>query len=138
MPSKAFLKEGQLKKDAEEAIFQWTFESSRAVAGQRALYTTLLRKNGDLTCNCLGWTMYTSKKTKEKEKAKTKSPVPPPRSCKHTKMVYDESRQILKDYHTGKALPEMTLVGGTNSVNMAALPSKAPTGVKFGRRVILD
>lgn len=107
------------KKDAP-AIFQWTFESSQSVGGQKAVYSTLLRSNGDMTCNCPGWRF---KKGDE-------------RICKHTKQVADEGKKLLKDFKAGKELPAMELVGAGNIVSTAN--PKKEGDLKYGRRIILD
>lgn len=111
----------KVKKENAPAIFQWTNASSQEVSGQRAVYSTLLRKNGDLTCNCPGWVF---------KRAGT-------RSCKHTRQVEAEAKQILKDYRAGKQLPEMELVGG-NAVVSTAKPKKDDGSLKYGRVIVWD
>lgn len=108
------------KKVAAPAIFQWTFESSQNVGGQKAVYSTLLRSNGDLTCNCPGWIFKRGSD----------------RFCKHTKMVEEEGKKLFKDHKAGKPLPEMELVGTGNIAQTAN--SKKNDDLKYGRRIILD
>ncbi len=108
------------KKKPAPAIFQWTFQSSQDVGGQKAVYSTLLRSNGDMTCNCPGWIFKRGDD----------------RFCKHTKMVEAEGKKLYKDHKTGKELPAMELVGAGN-INVAANPKKE-SDLKYGRTIILD
>lgn len=108
------------KKKPSPAIFQWTFQSSQDVGGQKAVYSTLLRSNGDMTCNCPGWIFKRGTD----------------RFCKHTKMVEVEAKGLYKDHKAGKELPAMELVGAGN-IAIAANPKKEGD-LKYGRRIILD
>lgn len=109
------------KKKVSAPIFQWTFLSSKEVAGVRAVYTTLLREDYKLSCNCGGWIF-----------AKDKND----RKCRHTKEVLEESKDIIAKYKAGKALPEMTVMD--TQLVVANSKKAAGTGPKYGRVIELD
>lgn len=88
-------------------------------------YTTLLYRDGFMTCNCPGWTMQ--KKDKETgEKL--------PRRCRHTDDYGSEARLI----HTGKKPPHL----GANDELLFKLQTEAAKNVRVDvrpvRKMILD
>lgn len=101
-------------------IFQWQMHSKKEVAGVKATYTTILRSDGTLACNCPGWVF---KKKGQDE-----------RSCKHTTLVEIESKELFKKWKKGEKLGEAMV----DAVPVSSAPSHKPVlpTTKYGR--ILD
>ncbi len=106
-----------------DAIFQWTFKSNQEVQGTRAMYSTLLRSDQTLTCNCPGWIF--------KKKGETE------RFCKHTKQVEEEAKGIFKKWKSGGQLP--TILQGDSAVSdIPTTKATAVPGIKYGRVIEID
>lgn len=102
-------------------IFQWTFTSAHEAHGVRAVYSTLLRADNTITCNCPGWVF---KKKGHKE-----------RFCKHTEKIAVEAISIYKKYKKGEPLP----VVDQPTFDAATMGNpKISAGLKYGRVLQLD
>ena len=118
-------KKPKAKKKANP-IFQWTFKSNQEVLGTRAIYSTLLREDKSLTCNCPGW-IFAKKDKKTGQKLD--------RSCKHTRLVEGEAVSIYKKWKSGEKLPEFEMA----DVSYSSLPgAHKSSGIKYGRVLQLD
>lgn len=107
-------------KKTKESIFTWVFESSRGIAGGAVTnYVSQLNSDGSTSCNCPGWIF--NKPGKDGLK-----------SCKHTNMVKDESKELYKTWKTGGSLPRMISRRGStqSSENLEATSTEVAT---FGR-----
>lgn len=105
-----------------DPIFQWTFKSGQEVMGTRAMYSTLLRSDQTLTCNCPGWIF--------KKKGETT------RFCKHTKQVEEEAKGVFKKWKSGATLPSIEQV--ETVANIPANKVALTPGIKYGRVIEQD
>lgn len=122
VPTKKNGKSKTGKKEKAPAIYQWAFTSAQEVEGMRAKYTTLLRQDQSLTCNCPGWIF--------KKKGETE------RACKHTRLVADEAKSIFKKWKKGEALPTMEDAPISNSEFVPGSTHK--TGSSIGNKRAMD
>lgn len=119
-PKKHVKKPKPLVKPTE--IFQWQMHSKKEVAGVKATYTTILRSDGTLACNCPGWVF---KKKGQDE-----------RRCKHTDLVEIESKEMFKKWKKGEKLGEPMV----ESVPISNAPSHKPVlpTTKYGRVIDIE
>lgn len=104
-----------------EAVFGWVFESSTEVQGTKAKYSTVLRTDQSITCNCPGWIF--------KKKGETV------RACKHTRNVEEEAKGIFKKWKKGEPLP--TIEDTIKLDNVPGVTRKG-TATKIGYSRTLD
>jgi len=103
-------------------IFQWQMQSQKEVAGVKATYTTVLRADGSVACNCPGWIF--------KKKGQSE------RRCKHTDLVVEEGNILFKKYKNGQSLGAVLIDNTPKSSAPSYSPATAPT--KYGRVIELD
>lgn len=103
-------------------IFQWQMHSKKEVAGVKATYTTVLRSDGSIACNCPGWIF--------KKKGQSD------RSCKHTSLIEDEALGLFKKWKKGEKLGEVVVE--ITKVSNAPSHSPALPSTKYGRVIDIE
>lgn len=117
----AYNKKGSKYSKKPTPIFQWTFKGTE-VSGTVPVYTTQLRSDGTLSCNCPGWVFHRKKDQ--------------PRVCKHTRKASEESGAIYNKWQHGESLP-MIMSDPLASAVFTSGGSSQPT-TDFGRVIELD
>lgn len=108
-------------KTVRVPIFTWPFQSSRPHGGTIVTYTAQLNEDETLSCNCPGWIF--AKKGQE-------------RSCKHTRKVEAEVKDVLKAFKNGEELPLLVQESGNAGFTMAPAQRASKEGrLPFGRVV---
>lgn len=115
---------------SDTPVWDWEFQSSKPRAGGRyTIYSTLMYRDGCLSCNCPGWTFKKGEET---------------RRCKHTDEVYSESRRYLKLLKARQPLPRRPARGGQESQAPEVAQPKSPakkqegTEQEFNRNIEID
>jgi hypothetical protein len=110
----------EIEHDIKEPIYTWAFQSSRPIGGQVVNYETRLNHDGTLSCNCLGWRFVKDGK---------------PRSCKHTKRVDTEAKQVMKMYKAGETLPVLEPLGEASTGPTLSTLTPSTTKIRHGRLI---
>jgi hypothetical protein len=107
-----------------EPVFTWAFRSSQPRGGQFITYETRLEETGILRCNCPGWIFCRGDK-----------------SCKHTKMVDGEVKEIMRKFRAGEELPLFEDPNAPRVNQIPGIASPAPKAdnsrIKYGRLIEL-
>ena len=106
-----------------EPVYTWSFESSKAVGGQKIHYAVELFEDGTLKCNCPAF-IYKRKTVDD---------------CKHTTQVRHEVPTLLQMWKDGANLPVLT-ESAPKTGFVAPSPTKKPEvkeeekgRIKYGR-----
>jgi hypothetical protein len=121
--------------EEKKAIFQWTMQGSKEVAGRVPQYNTLLYNDGTTSCDCMGWIYFRPKKDERGQVLPGQE-----RGCKHTKLIAEDAAEYLKKYQKGEELPRFDVPEGSTG-SLVVDTQKKPvntTGLRYGRVVTLD
>lgn len=115
-------------------VYTWKFASSQPRGGTIVDYETRLEENGILRCNCPGWIFCKGE--------------PGVKACRHTRMVIDESRDVLSRFRNGDTLeilnevPAITRTAGEAAPKVrreaAHIDNDANSRIRYGRVIEID